>query len=240
MKRKLFPALLLFSFVISVVALGQDRPAPLQPNTLQVAADGKFEADPDTALINFNISVQADTAKAAYDRAAQETEQLRSLLRSNGIDPKSAEISGYSTQPVIDWKSPKRRVIGYSVGNHVVLKLKELAKVGPLVQSLGEQDYAQSLSLGYTLDNMEAAKNKAVADAYRKAHDEAASLASVAGRSLGELVYASVDVMEPVRPMPMMMAERATSGAVAAPPTAEFNPQKITVSARVNAVFGMK
>ena len=40
-----------------------------QANTVFVGADGKFEANPDTALVQFNISVQEETSRAAYDRA---------------------------------------------------------------------------------------------------------------------------------------------------------------------------
>jgi hypothetical protein len=38
------------------------------PNTVYVGADGHFEADPDTAVMQFNISAQEGTARAAYDR----------------------------------------------------------------------------------------------------------------------------------------------------------------------------
>jgi NitT/TauT family transport system substrate-binding protein len=58
-------------------------------NTVYVSADGKFESAPDTALIQFNISAQENSPRAAYDRAAQETEQVRQIMRSNGVDPKS-------------------------------------------------------------------------------------------------------------------------------------------------------
>ena len=62
------------------------------PNTVLVGADGKFETAPDTALIQFNISAQADSAKEAYDQASKEADATRQVLRVNGINPKSAEI----------------------------------------------------------------------------------------------------------------------------------------------------
>ena len=55
-------------------------------------ADGKFEANPDTALMQFNISAQEATSREAYDHASKSAEQVRQILRSNGIEPKSAEI----------------------------------------------------------------------------------------------------------------------------------------------------
>ena len=49
-------------------ALAQERPAiTAQPNTVYVGADGKFEAAPDNALVQFNISAQEESSKAAYE-----------------------------------------------------------------------------------------------------------------------------------------------------------------------------
>ena len=48
-----------------------DPPSTPQPNTVFVGADGKFEANPDTALMQFNISAQEATSREAYDRASK-------------------------------------------------------------------------------------------------------------------------------------------------------------------------
>src|ERR1700704_1929524 len=81
-------------------ALGQEHPTvTAQPNTVFVGADGKFEANPDTALVQFNISAQEANSRAAYDRASKSAEQVRQILRSNGIEPRSAEIGYFSPQP---------------------------------------------------------------------------------------------------------------------------------------------
>src|SRR5260370_41453934 len=88
------------------VAVAQDHPAvTAQPNSVFVGADGKFETNPDTALIQFDISVQEDNSKAAYDRASKAAEQIRQILRSNRIEPKTAEIGYYAVQPVYDYRT---------------------------------------------------------------------------------------------------------------------------------------
>ncbi len=212
------------------------------PNTVYVGADGKFETAPDTALIQFNISAQADTAKAAYEQASKEAETTRQVLRNNGIDPKQAEIGFFSVNPQYDWRNPKRKVVGYTVTTSVSLKLKDFSKIGPITQQLADADVSESQSLSYTLDNIDEAKTKAVADAYRRARASAQALATASGRTLGELSYASVDTQENVRifaPMqrrggPVMAMEAV------APPTQEFTPQNVTVTAHVNAMFLLK
>ena len=65
-------------FCLSIAA--QDRPAiTAQPNSVFVGAEGKFESAPDTALLQFNISAQEATSKAAYDRASRNADQIREI-----------------------------------------------------------------------------------------------------------------------------------------------------------------
>jgi hypothetical protein len=234
-------ALILGPILLSMFALAQAPTLTALPNTVFVGADGKFETAPDTALIQFNISTQADSAKAAYDQASKEAETTRQVLRSNGIDPKTAEIGFFSVNPMYDWKNPKRKVIGYQITTSVSLKLKDFTKIGPITQQLADADVSGSQSLSYTLDNIDDAKGKAVADAFRRARGSAQSLASASGRTLGELSYASVDTAENIR----IFAPMQRGGAVmamdrAVPPTQEFTPQNVTVTAHVNAMFILK
>ncbi len=219
----------------------QERPTVAAPaNSLYVGADGKYESAPDTALFQFNISVQEERTQAAYQHASQAAEQVRQLLKSNQIDPQSAEIGFFSLQPVYDYRTAKRKLVGYRVNASVSLKLKDFAKVGPIVGQLSDLDVTENQSLSYILENIEAAKAHAVEDAYRKAREEALTLARASGRSLGELSYASVDVQTGGMPVPMMSARVMRAEAAAPAPTAEFTPQKITVTAHVNALFMLK
>jgi hypothetical protein len=59
---------------------------------------------------------------------------------------------------------------------------------------------------------------------------------------LGELSYASVDTYDQVRIIaaPMAAGRAMAMRAEAGPPTAEFSPQKISVTARVNTMFALK
>jgi uncharacterized protein len=227
----------------STKSLGQDRPSvTAQNNTIYVGADGKFDAAPDTAVVQFNISAQEDTSRAAYDRASKAAEQVREILRSTGIEPKSAEIGFFAVQPVYDYKNAKRKLVAYRVDSSVTVKVKDFTKVGPITQQLAEMDVTENQTLSYTLDDVDAAKAKAVEDAYRRARDSANVIARASGRVLGDLSYASVDTFENLRVQPMAMAAPMAKMAMSATPapTAEFSPQTTTVTAHVNAMFQLK
>ena len=239
MKSALFvSALVLFA---ALTALAQEHPAVnAQANTVFVGADGKYEAAPDTAEMQFSVSVQDETSQAAFQRASKNVEQVRQVLRTNGIDPKAASIGFLSVQPVYEYK-PKQRVIGYRVTTDVTLKLKDFSKVGPVTQQLAEANVSETQTLSYILENMDEAKNHAVEDAYRRARNSAETIAHASGRTLGDLSYASVDTFENVRPI-MGRAMRPMSAMAAATPapTEEFTPQTVGVTAHVNALFNLK
>jgi len=231
---------LILILLAAPIAFAQAPTVTALPNTVYAGADGKFEASPDTALVQFNISAQADTAKAAYDLASKQAEQTREIMRANGIDPKTAQIGSYAIEPMYDWKTAKRKLVGYRVATNVTLKLKDFVKIGPITQQLADAAVSESQSITYTLENMEEAKGKAVEDAFRHARASADSVAKAAGRSVGELSYASVDTFENVRPVPIMARNMAMKAEAAPAPTEEFTPQTVNVSAHVNALFTLK
>jgi uncharacterized protein len=234
--------LLFFLLFASALAVGQDHPTvTAQPNTVFVGADGKYEANPDTALVQFSISAQEDNSRAAYDRASKAAEQVRQILRSNGIEPTAAQLGYFSIEPIYDYTKAKRKLVAYRVNVNVSLKLKDFTKIAPIVQQLSDGDITDEQSISYTLEDMDAAKTKAVEDAYRRARASAEAVARAGGRTLGELSYASVDTFENVRPMPMQpMARMSAMAQPAAAPTEEFSPQTTSVTAHVNAMFSLK
>lgn len=232
----------ILSVMVGMVAAQEHPAVTAQPNSVFVGADGKFETNPDTAVIQFSIAAQEDTSRAAYDHASKNAEQIREILKSNGIDPKAAQIGYLALQPIYDWKNPKHKVIAYKVSANVTLKLKDFSKVAPILSQLADTDVTENQSINYTLEDIDAAKSKAVEDAYRRAHASADAIARASGRTVGELSYASVDTFENVRIVqPMMRAMAMDKGAMAAPaPTEEFSPQSVTVNAHVNAMFTLK
>lgn len=237
-------SLLAVLLIASGLARGQDRPTvTAQPNTVFVAADGKFEANPDTAVVQFNISAQEGDSRAAYDRASKQAEQVRQILRSNGIEPVAAQLGYFSIEPVYDYRQAKRKLVAYRVNVNVSLKLKDFTKIAPIVQQLSEGDITDEQSISYTLADIDAAKTKAVEDAYRRARASAEAIARAGGRTLGELSYASVDTLE-FRPMPMQrmapMVAMAQGPSPPPAPTEQFSPQTTSVTAHVNAMFTLK
>ena len=142
-----------------------------------------------------------------------------------------------------DWKNPKHKVIGYRVTSDITLKLRDFTKIGALTEQLADIEDTQNQSVNYTLEDIEQAKAKASEDALKKARNQAAAVATAGGRTLGELLYASVDVNQqnivPIMYAQSAMARSAAPSATPAPMT-DFTPQTVAINAHVNALFALK
>lgn len=232
-------------FLCAVVAGAAAQEGPvraIQPNTVSVNADGQYQAEPDRAVIRFTISATDKSAKAAYDRAAREVDQVRETLRSAGVDPSAARFGFFSLSPSYQYKDQKRKIVQFVVTTTVELRLKQFEKVGPLLDQLSTMEITGDQTLQYIVENTETAKAKAVQDAMVRARAEAEAIAQAGHRTLGELVWASVDTQERIRPIYALGAtESSRAMAAPAPPPSEgFTPGSVTITARVDALFALK
>jgi uncharacterized protein len=235
-------SLIMLAVAGSSFAQASSAPNTIQVNTIYAGADGKYEAAPDTAVIRMDIASQQDTSRAAYDHAALAVDHVRQVLKANGIDLKTAQFGTYQMQPMYDWKNPKHKVIGYRVVSDVTLKLRDFGKIGALTEQLADVEDTQNQSVNYALEDIEQAKAKASEDALKKAHNQAAAVATAGGRTLGELLYASIDVNQS-NIVPVMYAQsmvRSAAPMATPPPMTDFTPQTVTINAHVNALFALK
>ena len=205
---------------------------PLPPDSVQVAAQGEFKAAPDTAVVSFEIHGQDRTLDKAYAAAQAQAEAVRNLLRAGGIAPEQAHLEGYSVVPNMDWE--RHILVDYSVNSNLRVNLSDFKQLGPLIDRAGAQGQEALRGVSFQLLHPEAAKQRAIVDAFTKARAEAEALATAAGRHLGALQSATVDVSDyQPGPRPMMAMAAARSSA----PTDSFTPDQIQITAHVQALF---
>ncbi len=239
--------LLIFSG-ITASAQQQPQTAKFVTDTLVVGADGQYETDPDLATLTFEVTAQEKTLKDAYLKASDSTRKILDVAEKNGIDKDSIETGALSLTPLFDGK---RRARSYLVQRQIVLKLRDFSKIGPIMDDSVQEGIIDFRSLTYSLSNEENAKQKAVAEAMRRAVGRASIALEQSKQKLGPVRYVNLDVTKfvSVEPMRMMsslevVSVEAGDGAMrppaqvpAPPPTPMVKPQKITIRATVQCVF---
>lgn len=183
--------------LLSASAGAQEQKVPA--DTLVIQADGSYEADPDLATLAFHVSVQEKEFRRAYDRAAQALQRILQLAERNGIAKQDISTGSFTMLPMYDSDDRKRRTRAYRVENHVTLKIRDFAKIGPLLDEAVQDEITDFRSLDYSLSDEEGAKQKAVADAMHRAEARARAAFAGNGRKVGAVRYVSLDVKQPLR-----------------------------------------
>lgn len=218
------------------------RNPTLPPNSVSVTADGEFEAAPDTAVITCALSAQENTSQQAFQSASRLSDQMRQALRNAGVDPRTVELSRYNLYPIVDYKNPKQKVVAYRVGTSVTIKVKDFGKVGPVTEALAGLEGITDQNMNYELEELDAAKSKAIENAYSRAHNYAETLAKASGKQLGSLLSSSVDAQQviPIRPLARAMVAGVAGAAAVPAPTEDFEASRIKVTAHLNALFALQ
>jgi uncharacterized protein YggE len=223
-------------------------------DTLVIQAEGIYETDPDLATLTFDVSAQDKDLKQTYNRASQSMQKVIALAEKSGILKEDLYSGVLTVRPWYD-DDRKKKAKSYSVTGQITLKVRDFSKLGPILEGSVEDGITDFRSLTYSLANEEAAKQKAVVEAMRRAVGRAHAALEQKGEKVGALRFANLDVKQLAGVSRMdvyqlsqyaglaqaisVSAEREGSARKMAPPSPPPIPQpeKITVSATVQCAF---
>jgi uncharacterized protein len=252
MKRVWIAALLLCTFAGPVAAQGQE--VRFIANTLVVQAEGTYEADPDLATLMFDVSSQDKDMKVAYTNASQSMQHIVQLANQNGLQKEDVSTGVLTLTPSYQ-RDRKNNAKSYTVAGTIGLKIHDFSIIGPLLEAAVQEGIVDFRSLTYSLRDEEAAKDRAVADAMRRAAERATAALSQIGQKVGPTRFVNLEVrqfvgVEEIRPVYDVEELANVSGglfsrdkrAAAPPPPAPVpvQPGKISMSATVQCAFEIK
>jgi len=239
----------LFCVMASRPVWAQQGGAKFVQDTIVVEAEGIFEADPDLATLTFDITSQDKDMKKAYDVAAQSMQRIVDLAQKSGI--KKEDVSTGVLRLTPSYERDRNKAKSYSVTGFLTIRVRDFAQVGPLVEGAVQEGIVDFRSLSYSLQDEEAAKERAVGAAVKNAVGRATAALAQNGQKLGSIRYATVDVRQlgGATQMSSLITEESIQslqkfGRTAAspmppppPPLPSVSPEKITVSATVQCGF---
>ncbi len=243
MKQMLSLALALLA--VPLLAAAQSQDVKLMLDTIVVQAEGSYEADPDLATLTFVVSAEDKQLQRAYETATASLKRIVELAERHGVRKDDVSSGSFNVVPLYEGKKKPR---AYRVNTTVTLRVRDLAKVPLVIDDAVESEVAEFRSAAYSLADEEAAKQKAVAEAMRRAQQRAKVAVAENGRQLGTLRYAKLDVSLQW-PLPADIAffsagvwppaepEQAMRAAVPPPPPPPITPQKIKIAATAQCIY---
>ena len=213
------------------------------PRLVSVSGQGEIRVEPDQARLSLGVEAREPTLEAARQRANRAVEGLLKLTKELGIPDRQVDSTRLAVMPEYVWdeKSRQRRLVAYQVSRTVSIDLRDLEKLGTLLEkglSLGANQAGDPvLDHSRRRDLEREALALATEDAARNAGVMAAALGMKAGpaRSLN----ANQDSSAPV-PFALTMSTRAAPMVAAdAGAPQSYRSGEIVFRASVNASFDL-
>lgn len=234
--------------VLSGCSAATESKQPITVNTgsqqtgIWVTGEGKVTVTPDIATLSIGVYAQSDNVSAAQAQASASMDKVMTALTGNGIDKKDIQTQNFSIQQVTKWddKSQTQIVIGYSVTNTVVAKIRTLDKVGTIVDAsvVAGGDLIRINGIDFSKDDMTQDYIQARDLAMQKAKAKADQIAKDSGVTLDKPTYISENQYTPVYNTANSFKADMASGATA--PTTSISPGQLDITLDVQVAYGIK
>jgi uncharacterized protein YggE len=203
---------------------------------ITVVGHGETKVSPDRA--NIQISVQTRAAAAGAAGAANATRQRAVLdaLRKLGLTDDQLSTANYNVNPEYKYE-PNRNptIIGYSATNTIVAEVRDLTKVGAVIDAALGAGANLISSLNFYASNIQQARQSAITAAVQVARTEAEVGARAAQGTLGGLLELTIGAYYAPPPRPMMMMAKSDVAQASETPV---QPGQETVTVAVTTRWG--
>ena len=184
-KKFAFIFCIIFIFITaSSLVLAEDN---ARVSTIEVVGKAKIMVMPNVATISFTVE---STAEKAQDAVRENAEQTNKLLKSlKKMPEKETEIKtlAFSLSPIYEKKN-RLQPSGYQVRNTVVLKTKDLNRVGIYIDEASKAGGDRIGSLTFSNDKEEQFRKQARVKALHDAVQSAEDLAKATGMTIKRIL----------------------------------------------------
>ncbi|MGO7369236.1 SIMPL domain-containing protein [Rhizobium ruizarguesonis] len=188
----LMTALLALPLAAAAPAFAQEM-KPREP-VISVTGDGESSIAPDMAVVNLAVVKQAKTAREALDENNKAMNDVLAALKGGGIAERDLQTSGFSIQPQYNYPQPvdgqqqQPQLIGYQTINSITVRLRDLAKLGAVIDQSVSLGINQGGDIQFTNDKPDAVIDEARKNAVARAVKKAKTLSEAAGVKLGRIL----------------------------------------------------
>lgn len=193
---------------------------------------------PDTATFSTGVTSKAPTASAALRQNSADMDKVIKQIVAQGIKREDIQTSGINLAMDYEYGTDSRqpRFIGYQVSNTVTVKVRQIDKLGTILDSVVSQGANNLSGPSFSIDDDSAAQREARDKAMKRAQAQAMDYAKRTGFS-GVQVLAVSEATYNASPMDRMEMKVA-----AAPPSfvsAPIEGGQVGTSVTVNVTYQM-
>ena len=198
-------AVLIVLVVLGLIAMGivsllRDRIVNPIMDQVTFTAEGRAFAKPDIAQVVLGVETpkKATAAEALKDNSTK-INQVIAKIKAQGVADKDIKTTSFNLSPAYDYDSEtgSSKISGYTVNQSVTVKIRNLDKIGTIIEQATSVGANQAGGINFTIDDQENIKAVARAEAVAKAKVRAREMSKLTGIKLGKLVNVYEDSYAP-------------------------------------------
>ncbi|WP_349655607.1 SIMPL domain-containing protein [Xanthomonas sp. 10-10] len=209
---------------------------PSDGTLLNISAEAEAKRVPDIATLSAGVVTQAADSNSAMRQNAEQMSKVMTAVKAAGIADKDVQTSGINLSPQYTYKENEApRINGYQASNTVSLKVRDISKLGKVLDTLVAQGANDINGPSFSVDQPEPAYDEARVAALKKAQTRADTYA----KSLGLKVRRIVSISEGrsgggvIRPMMMAASMRSAKAEM----DTQVAPGESTLSITLDVTF---
>ncbi len=208
---------------------------PADDTLLSVSASADAKRIPDVAAISTGVVTQATDANAAMRANAMQMDKVMAAIRAAGIAERDIRTSGINLNPQYNYRdNAPPTITGYQASNTVSITVRDLSRLGKVLDTLVEQGANQVNGPSFEVDKPDEAYDEARIGALKNAQARAKTYADALGLKVRRIVSISEGGSSMPRPMPMARMMAADAGMAKETSVA---PGETTLSVNLDVVF---
>lgn len=196
--RSDFPIRLLGTLVFAgttMIASAQPATTPAVPSDatyLSVSSQAEASRVPDVATLSVGVVTQAVDGNAAMRDNAAQMSKVVAAIKASGIADKDIQTSGVNLSPQYRYaENEPPKITGYQASNTVSIKVREIARLGEVLDALAAQGANQINGPTFEIDQPEPVYDEARMSALKKAQIRARTYADALGVRVRRIVSIS-------------------------------------------------
>jgi len=210
--RSPFPALLALMALSGTAGAQAPALPPPDATLLSVSTQAQASQAPDIATISAGVVTQAADGNSALRQNAEQMTRVLAALKAAGVAEKDIQTSGINLHPQYHYQDNQPpRISGYQASNTVSVKLREVARMGRVLDALVASGANQINGPDFGIDQPEPLYEQARVKALELARRRAETYA----RALDLKVRRVVSISEGGGAMPVPMPRMAMAKAEA-------------------------
>ena len=228
-----------FSFLAAVVIalFPLQSVSAMEPPVLSVQGTGQAKLAPDEASLSLSVITDGRSAQEVQAENARKMQAVTEAVKGLGVEDRFIRTSNLSMQPRYDYKNGERKLKGYTATNTLRIEVKDLSKLGRIIDRALNAGANKVDSLEFGLQAPERLQQQALKKAVADARSKAEVIAAALGKSIVGLRQVSEEnsgYMSRSYSMPMLAAAKADNGAAVETPV---SPGELELSATVHIDF---